>query len=123
MGSRGGFTLVELLIVLVVLAALAAALLPNLIRARDTALNRAAQLHVQSVAKAAFAYVTEDPGRNVVLSTDCTGGYTAGNYSVPSSNGAVVVCTVTDANHDRLPEVTAVSSRGVVYTYNLHNPP
>ena len=87
--NRKGFTLVEIMIVVAIIALLAAIAIPNLLSARMTANTAAAKANVRSLSTAAETFSTANNGL-YPTDTSTTAGVGLGTYisSAPLCNPA-----------------------------------
>ena len=107
-----GFSVVELLVVITVLALLLALGLPNLLHARANAREASAKVYATTVYKVAFAHLLEPA--NTLVEGDCKAAYVAGSLSTPGST-YVKSCVVRDAG-DGTPKVTVETLAGTVFS-------
>jgi prepilin-type N-terminal cleavage/methylation domain-containing protein len=103
MRRRKGFTLIELMIVIAIIAILASILIPNFVKARAQSQHTACCSNVKNIGTACEMYSTENQGHYPNTMTLVTGGgYMQSAPTCPSANSNTVYNTIaTNSNPDR----------------------
>ncbi len=120
MRNKKGFTLVEIMIVVAIIALLAAIAIPNLLRARLSSNEALAQSTVRAISTAAESFATANagsyPGSEAAL-TGATPPYLNTAYCGNTVSGYVYACTFAAAGYTFTATPSASGTTGtMVYT-------
>jgi prepilin-type N-terminal cleavage/methylation domain-containing protein len=118
---RDGYTILELLIVMMISGILAVVLIPVLMNARGTAQERMFQAHSSNVFTVATAWLASDSSRTATAAANewspCLTAKSLDGYGVAAAPPGTTLCTVTEDGEDRIRVTVTGSVRGVSVTY------
>ncbi len=110
-----GFTLVEIMIVVAIIALLAAIAIPNLLRAKMSANDALAKATLRALSTASESYATTNSGNYPGNETSLTGAtppYTNKSYCGETISGYTFACTFATASYTFMATPTTVGSSG-----------
>jgi type IV pilus assembly protein PilA len=119
--KTSGFTLVEIMIVVAIIALLAAIAIPNLLRAKISANDALAKATVRSLSTASEAYATTNAGNyptEISSLTGATPAYVNTAYCGQTLSGFVYVCTFTAGTYTVTANPVTVGTSGTT-TYTI----
>lgn len=119
--SRRGFTLVEIMIVVAIIALLAAIAIPNLLRAKISANDAAARATLRTLSTASETFATANSGNypaNMTALTGATPPYINTDYCAKTVSGYTFGCTNAAGSYTYTATPVTVGTSGTT-TYTI----